>query len=520
MGLGLTVLALPRAYDDPYITYRYADNLANGIGFVYNPGQRVLSTTTPLFALGLAVFSWLGLDVPLVAKLLGGLSMAFSGFLFWDLARSWKTPGVGWAGLGLYPTFALVFTSIGSETPLYLALCLAAVAAYARKRYSLAAVSSALAVLARPDGVLVPVILFLDLIASIILEARLSIPKGNRFKWVSARLVRVLMTPAVWFTLILGGWAVFAWSYFGSPLPVTLAAKQGQGLMAISQRFAPGFMRAIAWYLSPSQWPYWGAAALALLGVYMLTKRRGWWIVVAWTMTYFAAYTILGVTSYCWYYAPLVPGFVVLVGLGLEAVRQYSAWSALRPAWRQAGILLIMVVLLIAQGRGLWALHRSPDPRLHIYRAVGEWLSDNTLPTEQVGAVEIGILGYYARRPMVDFAGLLQPAVAAQMGAGTNYEDTALWAVQQYRPDYLVVHQGLFMRLEQAAVADGCRVTQVFPAIDYHFNQDILIYHCPTKEVPYEFYPDHHPGGDPDRAKGIWRRTRFFYGNLPGAPLR
>jgi hypothetical protein len=41
-------------YDDPYITYRYARNIATGQGFVYNPGERVLSTTTPLFTLLLA----------------------------------------------------------------------------------------------------------------------------------------------------------------------------------------------------------------------------------------------------------------------------------------------------------------------------------------------------------------------------------------------------------------------------------------------------------------------------------
>jgi hypothetical protein len=42
------------AVDDAFITYRYADNLRRGLGLVYNPGQSVLGTTTPLFALLLA----------------------------------------------------------------------------------------------------------------------------------------------------------------------------------------------------------------------------------------------------------------------------------------------------------------------------------------------------------------------------------------------------------------------------------------------------------------------------------
>src|SRR6266496_4099807 len=36
--------------EDALITFRYAENLALGKGFVYNAGERVLGTTTPLFA--------------------------------------------------------------------------------------------------------------------------------------------------------------------------------------------------------------------------------------------------------------------------------------------------------------------------------------------------------------------------------------------------------------------------------------------------------------------------------------
>lgn len=41
-------------YEDAYITFRYARNLANGNGFVYNVSERIYGTTTPLFTLLLA----------------------------------------------------------------------------------------------------------------------------------------------------------------------------------------------------------------------------------------------------------------------------------------------------------------------------------------------------------------------------------------------------------------------------------------------------------------------------------
>ncbi|MCB0187901.1 MAG: hypothetical protein KDE31_26715, partial [Caldilineaceae bacterium] len=40
--------------DDAFITYRYAENLATGQGFVYNAGERLLGTSTPLYTLLLA----------------------------------------------------------------------------------------------------------------------------------------------------------------------------------------------------------------------------------------------------------------------------------------------------------------------------------------------------------------------------------------------------------------------------------------------------------------------------------
>src|SRR2546426_10764456 len=41
--------------EDAFITFRYAENLVLGNGFVYNVGERVLGTTTPLLGLLLAL---------------------------------------------------------------------------------------------------------------------------------------------------------------------------------------------------------------------------------------------------------------------------------------------------------------------------------------------------------------------------------------------------------------------------------------------------------------------------------
>ncbi len=458
-------------YDDPFITYRYAENLRNGLGFVYNPGERVLSTTTPLFALFLASLGNFWSDLQSFANLIGAFSIAMGGLFLWELGQTWKTPFVGWSGLLLYPTFPLLLSTLGSETPLFLSFCLGAFVLYAKKRFGWAALLLSLAILTRSDGVLVAVLL------------------GVHYLWVNRTELRQpefwRKQPWGWVIGALGlllTWHIFSWLYFGAPLPVTLAAKQAQGRMAISQHFAPGMLRVAGWY--SKGWQYWVEFGLLGVGViFALFKRQRWLLILGWTGLYFLAYSLLGVTSYFWYYAPLVPGWLVSVGLGLAflnwlplpgQLRISPLWNRIRP-WL-VGILL--TVLFIAQVINLQKMSQRTDPRYAIYRATGEWLAENTPSDARVGALEVGIIGYYAQRPMIDFAGLIQPDVADLMQTDTTYDDTAVWAVQNYQPQYLVLIAGSLPRLEAEIVAANCHPLERFSGSQYDFSTDLQIYAC------------------------------------------
>ena len=445
------------AYDDPFITYRYADNLARGLGFVYNPGERLLSTTSPLFALLLAAVKALGGEIHTSATLIGALSAAMGGLCLWALGRTWQTPLVGWAGLLLYPGFALLGTTIGSETPLYLALCLGAFAAFARSRWMLAAILAALAVLTRPDGALVP----LTLAAAFLLRPGRPKPALQNIPWKAVAL----------FLALTAAWFLFAWAYFGSPIPLTLAAKQHQGAMAASQRFGPGLLTILANYNKPL---YWVEAALAAAGLgVILWKRSPWLVLLAWTGLYFAAFTLLGVSRYYWYYTPLLPGFIACLGMGLETLFQRLRRIPL-------GLLVLLpAALLIFQARDTWELHTRPDPRYPIYRAAGEWAAQHTSPEASIGTLEVGMIGFYARRPMVDFAGLIQPEIGARLGPTSTYQEAALWALEHYAPDVLILHAGLYPQLEAAAAARGCQPVHTLSGATYGYSHDLVIDACP-----------------------------------------
>lgn len=454
------------SYDDPYITYRYALNLASGKGFVYNLHQKTLSTTTPFFAVLLSFFEILNwISIPRMAIILGCISLSLSSYILWKINNRVETYLLGWVSLLLFSTFPLPATTISSETPLYILIGLLTVFFYLEQKWSLAALTSAFLVLTRPDGILLP---FLIAIREIYLN------KGTP----SSLLVKKYMMPVGLFLLIsLISWGAL-WIYFGSPVPVTLFAKQQQGVMYISQQFLGGFLRLLRGY---ARQPYFLLESMfSLLGlIYLIRSRHPALLIVSWNVIYFCAYTIIRVSRYYWYYAPLVPGFIVLVGGGFQALWDFSIslrGELTRNIFR-ISLIGALVFCFVGQSLLLHKSSKSTDRRIPIYRQVGLWLKAYTPADAKVGALEVGVIGFYSQRFMIDFAGLVEPDVAAYMTKSTTYEDTARYAIAQYQPDYVVLHQGVFQNLENELMIN-CQKEKIFKGKNFDVDYNMIILQC------------------------------------------
>lgn len=414
---GLLLILGKWGYDDPYITFRYASNLLAGNGFVYNAGQRVLSTTAPLYALLLAGLGTIWPDLPALSNVLSALAAVTSAFVLSMWARSHGQSAVGMIAALLLSLTPLLLMTFGAETCFYVMLILVGFYAYDRSQLYLAAGVLALAVMVRPDSVLAAVALGL---------------------YHLARRRPVPWQPVLLYAGLVGAWHAGLWLYFGSPMPVTLLAKQQQGQMAISTRFGAGLWDLLREY---ARLPfYWLHGVLALLGLgRVVTKDRYWAPLLTWTILYLLAYTLLGVSRYFWYYTPLVPAFVVLVAEGVVAL----ARGLTRVKVPRLLVVALTGVLLIALFTplllGVFWTGWQPDARVGIYREIGQWLEAHTPPQASVGALEVGVIGYYARRPMVDFAGLVQPQVARRFTSASTYQESAAWAIQAYQPEYIVL---------------------------------------------------------------------------------
>jgi hypothetical protein len=158
-----------RTIDDAYITFRYARNLLAGEGFVYNPGERVQGTTTPLYTLLLAGEKGIlkRASLPMLALVTNALADAASVALLAWLGR--RALGAPWLGLVAGLLWALSPMSVtfgigGMETSVYVLLLLLTVASYAAGRSRWSAFCCALATLTRPDALLLAVPLFAHMV--------------------------------------------------------------------------------------------------------------------------------------------------------------------------------------------------------------------------------------------------------------------------------------------------------------------------------------------------------------------
>jgi hypothetical protein len=70
--------------------------------------------------------------------------------------------------------------------------------------------------------------------------------------------------------------------------------------------------------------------------------------------------------------------------------------------------------------------------------------------------------------------------VGRQLPGSPSYEDAARWAAIQYQPDYIVLREKLFPRLEQEYIARYCRPVHTIDADPHEYPWLVTIYACGT----------------------------------------
>ena len=410
--LGLIVLAIlscalyytalrTYAFEDAFITFRYADNLASGHGFVFNPGERVLGTSTPLFTLVLAFFGLLGLDIHHTGIFLSALGQAATA-----LGGAWIARRFGYGNLGALFAVMVLWGSgelssyFGMETGFYSALLFGAVLCAIEKRPVATGLVLGLACLTRFDGVVFAGPLFLLLLV-----------RDRRMPWRTIAAYLSVVVP----------WLVFSLFYFGGLFPNTLQAKSDSVptvlyMSASLDELGKKFLYPIWRFVEYNAIPRVLCLVLLVLLVGQLLSRTAdvlrrnslLGVLLAGPVLLWLGYSIIAPpVAHGWY---LIPGLFFFVLFCLltwgEALRGYSPWPA------TVGALVLVVLSVVALP---FALRREaafvsrPEylQRAGAYERVAAFINRAKLNDLKLLTREPGYLTYVTRNPAVDAAGLV-----------------------------------------------------------------------------------------------------------------
>jgi hypothetical protein len=381
--------------DDAFISYRYGQNLATGVGLVFNPGERILGSTSPgQMLIAALVYSVAGLQAtPSVMATLGCLAWSAQALAVFLLLE--KTLGRGGAAL-IALAVELGATNAQSWVPLETNLVCACVlfgfVAAERGRWYSAAALAAIATLLRPDAWLAALAL------------------GTQCIWERRRHA---LGPIASFGGLSAVWPVFALLYYGSPLPQSALTKYHRTQLldyALHEVTYPGSL--LVPYL-PSAVQIALTFGLASAGAWLLLRRNP-------RLAPFAIYGLVHAAAYLqlrpfmqhqWHLYPWVMVLCVLCGSALVLLAQELAKRGQRAlvagTWVAAGLLLVVHGARFAQSAQNLDADYWTGQRHATYQAISKFLMEQAKPGDWFGSVEVGTIAYYTNLPAFDFGNLV-----------------------------------------------------------------------------------------------------------------
>ena len=399
--------------DDAWIHQTYARNLALRGEFSFLPGVPSAGSTAPLWTILLIPGQWLGGESGMLVYtfFLGFLFLGLMGFVGEKLSREMtrldNQPGgksnavLPVAGLILATEWHLVWAaSSGMETALYSAAILL-VLYLAWKAQSPAFWLGGLigaSIWIRPDGItlLGPAAMMLFF----------------QEKTWKRRLLRIGCL-LLGLSIPLAGYLYFNNSLSGSPGPSPFYAKQAEYAPLWSTSLFLRFFRL-------ARLPLIGVGILLLPGffyqAYETIRRRKfkhaalflWWL--GYTALY--AYRLPVDYQHGRYLIPAMPVFLLL---GLSGTSDgFAQWDISHRTRRLAGFAGKAGFVLVALAfLGVGAQTYASDVAIIESEMVDTalWLRDHTLPGDYLAVHDIGAVGYFGGRQIIDLAGLVTPEI-------------------------------------------------------------------------------------------------------------
>lgn len=421
--------------DDAWIHQTYARNLVTYHEWSFIPGQNTSGSTAPLWTFLLSFAYLIHLNSYLWTFLLGTASLFFVALLAERIVRSSLKEYSGpfpWVGLFIATEWHLVWAAgSGMETLLQGCAFLGLIYLILREKpnWWLIGGITSLSVWIRPEG-----ITWLGPIGLILLVQKKSILK---------RLVDLAKMLACLLPL-LAGYLLFNKVLSGTIFPNTFYAKQVEYSIQLMQPFLKRFF-------SIFSLPLIGSSILLLPGflydIYQIIKQKDWKMVfiALWYLGFIIMYTTLLPVTYQYgrYIMPAMPIFFIIGLIGtiklISLPNKHFLTKVLTRGW-VLSIILLSFGFFVIGGKAY-----SDNVRLIESEMVkcAQWINQNTPQESLIAAHDIGALGYFGNRRIIDLAGLISPEIIPIM----RNEAELSTKLDQMGADYLMTFPSWYKTL-------------------------------------------------------------------------
>lgn len=407
--------------DDAWIHQTYARNLARNGRWAFIPGEISGGSTSPLWTMLLAVGYLIRFPYLWWAYWLGFLSLLLVGFATYTMVQLlWprQKKRAVWVAVAVMGTWPLVWAAAsGMETLLFVGwglLLFALLFTHLKRPFQWRTVvrlgiSAGLLVMIRPDGLL-PIVL--------ILVALLSSKEKRLYRIIGFCLA---------VTAVLLPYFLFNYGISGTLWPNTLYAKQAEYAVLLEEDVVSRFFKLLYFSLGGASTGWRGISAAHLLllpGLFW----AGWHALTEdWAKKrVFMLLPLLWAGGHVALYAWRLPltfqhGRYLMAATPIWIIYGFVGWAQLwqlirlpkRIEWllRQSGILTYGLLTFLFLLLGAQAYGRDVAFIENEMVAMAKWIADHTPEDALLASHDIGAIGYFAERPLLDLAGLISPEV-------------------------------------------------------------------------------------------------------------
>jgi hypothetical protein len=418
-------------YDDAGFVLRYMENFEKGYFYAFNPGDGpVFGISSPFQGLVNGAICSTGVWLPEQAlRRTAFIGLTTLTFLLIRILRKTSDKSndfLLYAGLVLISSkMFLAVMKAGLETPMHIAVVLAAFWSYYHGRTRLMWAMLALAVISKLDAV--PLVLVIGL-AWLAGNYRALLPFGFRNK----QLLNILFFAV----LPVGIWVAVATHFFGSPLPQSAFAKIHYHSHPDDYWF-PFFVR----YAKDDFYKYLLLAAALLSAVLFITALVRRTISdlrlllpgVAFTGTMVLYYFYNPGERMMWYYA--MPDLLLLLQLVLSlryVLNMIEDWRIRSGVTYVTGLAMFVFIFPDVYGGKYW-LNEYLNTVEYERNEIGKYIATR-VPEHDTVMVWHGLPGRYTKGYVLDMSGLNSKLV-------TEYKRDMKAITEKFRPNYTVNHR-------------------------------------------------------------------------------